>query len=71
MFIDKPYHVIADKWNCLMVKEASALNRKEIFHLLADVEDTEDDTKTRSSRRAVFLRHENGRRFAGYLYFCR
>ena len=54
-----------------MVKEASALNRKENFHLLADVEDETEDTKTRSSRRAVFLRPENGRRFAGYLCFCR
>ena len=50
-----------------MAKEAIAVYRKEVFHLLADVEDTEDPAK-RSSRRAVFPRPENGRRFAGYLY---
>jgi hypothetical protein len=57
-----------------MVKEAIEVYRKENFHhLLADVEDTEDteDTATRSSRRAVFPRPEEGTRFAGYLYFRR
>ena len=53
-----------------MVKEAIAVYRKEVFQLLADAEDTEDPA-TRSGIRAVFQGPENGRRFAGYLYFRR
>ena len=49
-----------------MIKEAIAVYRKKVFHLLADVEDTED-----SATRSIFRRPGKGRRFAGYLYFRR
>ena len=63
---DKPYQVVANKWNCSMTKEAIAVYRKEVFHLLADVEETEDP-----ATRSIFPRPGKGRRFAGYLYFRR
>jgi hypothetical protein len=63
---DKPYKVVANKWSCSTTDKAIALYRKEIFHLLADVEDTEDP-----AARSIFPRPGRGRRFAGYPYFRR
>ena len=63
---NKPFHVVAGKWNCSMVDKAIAVYRNEVFHILADVEETED-----SEKRSIFPRPRQGRRYAGYLYFLR
>jgi hypothetical protein len=49
-----------------MVDLAIAKYRNEVFHILADVEETED-----SAIRSIFSRPSQGRRYAGYLYFRR
>jgi hypothetical protein len=46
-----PFHVVAAKWNCSMVDKAIAKYRNEVFHILADVEETED-----SATRSIFPR---------------
>jgi hypothetical protein len=61
---NKPFQVVAAKWHCSMVDLAIAKYRNEVFHILADVEDTED-----SEKRPIFPRPSQGRRYAGYLYF--
>ena len=61
MSCDKAYHVIGDKWNCSMVKDAIAVYCKEVFHLLADVVDTEDP-----STRSIFPRPGKEERFVVY-----
>ena len=61
---NKPFQVVAAKWHCSMVDLAIAKYRNEVFHVLADVEDTED-----SEKRPIFPRPSQGRRYAGYLYF--
>ena len=48
---NKPFHVVAAKWNCSMVDKAIAKCRNEVFHILADVEETED-----SATRSIFPR---------------
>ena len=63
---DKPYKVVANKWSCSTTDKALALYRKEIIHLLDDVEDTEDP-----AARSIFPRPGKERRFAGYPYFRR
>ena len=47
-----------------MVDVAIAKYRNEVFHTLADVEDTEDSEKS-----PIFPRPSQGRRYAGYIYF--
>jgi hypothetical protein len=61
-----PFDVVAAKWSCSMVDLAIAKYRNEVFHILVDVEETED-----SEKRSIFPRPSKGRRYAGYLYFRR
>ena len=63
---NKPFLVVAAKWHCSMVDLAIAKNRNEVYHILVDVEETED-----SEKRSIFPRPSQGRRYAGYLYFRR
>ncbi len=58
--------VVAAKWHCSMVDLAIATYRNEVFHILVDVEVTED-----SATRSIFPRPSQGRRYAGNLYFHR
>jgi hypothetical protein len=60
----KTFNVVTAKWNFSMADKAIAKYRNEVFHILADVEETED-----SATRSIFPRPSRGRRYAGYLYF--
>ena len=66
MSCNTPFRVVAAKWHCSMVDLAIAKYRNEVFHILADVEETED-----SAIRNIFSRPSQGKMYAGYLYFRR